>query len=92
MVESLGGGDAGLDPQRALLIVASVIGKGTRLLAISRDLRDAHIGARTYLVGVQIAETEKQILQLASNLTFSSKGATIVLTPFRVLSIGSALS
>ncbi|MBN3815243.1 hypothetical protein G3N57_00855 [Paraburkholderia sp. Se-20369] len=45
------------DPQGALLIVAAVVGRGTKLLSISRDLRDIHYGARTYVIGAQIGLT-----------------------------------
>ena len=79
------------DRNRALLIVAAVIGKGTRLLSISRDLRDIHFGARCYVIGFQVAETQSQITTLKQNLkspATKSRWDTVIHT---ALAIGKGL-
>ncbi|SDC49475.1 hypothetical protein [Paraburkholderia lycopersici] len=75
-----------------LLIVAAVIGRGTKLLSISRDLRDLHEGARTYFVGAQIAETSNQILVLKQNLEYSATKASIQIRRFRQIAGGARLA
>lgn len=76
----------------ALLIVAGVIGKGSRLLSISRDLRDIHTGARLYVVGFQVAETLEQIRRLSQNLWFSAVKANISIERFSEMAIGSSIA
>ena len=78
-------------PEDAILIVAAVIGKGTKLLSISRDLRDVHIGARNYMVGFQITETLAESVHLQSNLVYSSIASNIQFDFFDRLAIGSSL-
>lgn len=80
------------DPQGALLIVAAVVGRGTKLLSISRDLRDIHYGARTYLIGAQIAETATQVNALAPNLKHSATQANINVERFMGIAIGPGIS
>ncbi|WP_186156652.1 hypothetical protein [Burkholderia gladioli] len=79
------------DPQGALLIVAAVVGRGTKLLSISRDLRDIHFGARTYVIGAQIAETATQVNALAPNLKHSATGANINVERFMGIAIGPGI-
>lgn len=81
-----------LDEQDALIVVAAVVGRGTKLLSISRDLRNSHKGARTYIVGVQIAEVHSEITSLGHNLRYSAEGATISVESFLALAIGKGLS
>lgn len=75
-----------------LLIVAAVIGRGTKLLSISRDLRDLHEGARTYFVGAQIAETSNQISVLKQNLEYSATKASIQIRRFCQIAGGARLA
>lgn len=72
----------------AILIVAAVIGRGTQLLSISRDLRDIHFGARHYLVGFQIADSIAVHLQLKANLKFSSKKSSINVSIMESMAVG----
>lgn len=75
----------------SLLIIAAVVGRGTELLSISRDLRPIHIGARTYLIGAQVSETRSQIVSLERNLKFSSVSASIDISTFSSIAIGVSL-
>lgn len=75
----------------ALLVVAAVIGRGSRLLSISRDLRPLHTGARTYIIGAQITETEEQIIGLWRNLVYSASKAQILVERFATVAIGSGI-
>ncbi len=72
----------------ALVIVAATVGKGSKLLSISRDLRDVHTGARCYVVGAQIAETKGQINVLKQNLKSPSSNANWRLETFISLAVG----
>jgi hypothetical protein len=74
-----------------LLIVGAVVGRGTRLLSISRDLRDIHEGARTYLIGAQISETVNQISVLTGNLRYSATDANIEIRRFAQIAVGAGL-
>lgn len=85
-------GNITLRQEAALLIAASVVGRGTRLLSISRDLRNVHFGARTYLIGAQIAETNAQVTALAANLKHSADNSTINVATFTAIAVGSGLS
>jgi hypothetical protein len=75
----------------ALLIVAAVVGRGSRLLSISRDLRSLHIGARTYIIGAQIAEAEEQIKSLSRNLEYSATKAQILIERFASVATGKGI-
>ena len=75
-----------------LLIVAAIVGRGSKLLSIGRDLRPIHIGAKTYLVGAQIAETQSQINSLVGNLRYSAEGSLIHVDVFASVAIGESLS
>ena len=77
-----------LEKEGALLIVAAVIGHGTRLLSISRDLRDLHVGARHYMIGFQLAESIDDCAQLKSNLKFSAIKSAISVSIMESLAIG----
>ncbi|BCQ22398.1 hypothetical protein NK8_05070 [Caballeronia sp. NK8] len=74
-----------------LLIVAAVVGRGTRLLSISRDLRDLHEGARTYLIGAQVAEASNQIGALTGNLRYSATKANIEIQRYAEVAVGAGL-
>ncbi|OLL28142.1 hypothetical protein BTH42_29685 [Burkholderia sp. SRS-W-2-2016] len=80
-----------ISKESGLLIVAAVAGRGTRMLSISRDLRDLHEGARTYLIGAQIAETANQIKVLTDNLKYSATKANIEVVRFSQIAIGAGL-
>ncbi|WP_211442734.1 hypothetical protein [Collimonas humicola] len=80
-----------LDTSKALLIVAAVVGRGSKLLSISRDLRALHAGARTYVIGAQVAETRAQIIALNRNLEYSATKAQILIETFSSLAIGVGL-
>ncbi|CAB3863689.1 hypothetical protein LMG26689_02625 [Achromobacter animicus] len=84
-------GRAVLDKTCGILVVAAVVGSGTRLLSVSRDLRDIHIGARTYLIGVQIAETAAQLAALKPNLKHSASGAEIRVERFMGVAVGQGI-
>lgn len=79
-----------LNSERGLLIVAAVISKGSTLLGVSRDLRTTHMGAKTYLVGVQICESSSDASFLKRNLT-QTKDKSCVFDCYHTLAIGSAL-
>ncbi len=74
-----------------LLIVAAVVGRGTRLLSISRDLRDKHLGARHFLVGFQVSGLVADKERLRTNLCFSATKAEISLSSMEFLAIGNTL-
>jgi hypothetical protein len=81
-----------IDKHGALLIITAVVGRGSKLLAISRDLRPIHTGARTYVIGAQVAETQAQISSLIGNLKYSAEGSLILVEIFSKLAIGDTLS
>lgn len=81
-----------LHSEKALLIVAAVIGKGAKLRSISRDLRDIHTGARHYLIGFQIGESIEDFGKLRSNLVFSAKKSVITVSILETLAIGRTVS
>ncbi|CAJ0773262.1 hypothetical protein [Ralstonia chuxiongensis] len=85
-------GSAQLDAEAAVVIVAAVAGRGTKLLSISRDLRSVHKGARTYIVGVQLAETLSEIGNLKGNLVYSADNAAISVDCFLKMAVGRGLS
>ncbi|UEP44563.1 hypothetical protein [Burkholderia sp. B21-005] len=84
-------GDAELDGTAGILVVAAVVGRGTRLLSISRDLRDVHSGARTYFIGAQIAETAAQLSALPLNLKHSASEAEIRIERFKGVAVGQGI-
>ena len=77
-----------LDKDKALLIVAAVIGRGTGLLSISRDLRDLHDGARHYMIGFQLTDSINDCEQLKKNLKFSANKSVINVSIMESLAIG----
>lgn len=77
-----------LDKEEALLIVAAVIGHGTRLRSISRDLRDLHNGARHYMIGFQLTESINDCEQLKKDLRFSANQSVINVSIMESLAIG----
>jgi hypothetical protein len=73
-----------LNKHRALLVVGAVVGRGTQMLSISRDLRLLHNGSKTYLIGLQISELhahgnflEKNLKQTKERTNRHFKYATI---------------
>ncbi|MBX9893708.1 MAG: hypothetical protein K2Y09_00805 [Nitrosomonas sp.] len=80
-----------IDEEKALLIVAAVIGRGTKLLSISRSLRDIHIGARHYMIGFQLAESINDCVQLKNNLKFSASNSVINISIMESLAIGRTI-
>lgn len=84
-------GKADLDGAAGILVVAAVVGRGTRLLSISRDLRDVHSGARTYFIGAQIAETAAQLDALPKNLKHSATKAEIRIERFAGVAVGEGI-
>lgn len=72
--------------------MAAVVGRGSKFLSISRDLRPVHVGAKTYLIGAQIAETQFQITSLQGNLKYSAEGASILVEAFISVAIGESLA
>lgn len=81
-----------IDKNKSLLVVAGVIGRGSRLLSISRDLRDIHEGGRLYLVGFQVSESYEQIVRLTQNLRFSAVSAHISVERYAEMAIGGAIA
>jgi hypothetical protein len=59
------GSDAGV------IVCAAVVGKGSQLLDISRQLRSFHKGPRLYLIGFQVAEVAEDLRLLVTNLSQS---------------------
>lgn len=74
----------GLAEGDGVIICATVIGKGSQLLEISRSLRDMHKGPRLYLVGYQVAEKRGELKTLRANLRHSKN------VPYQVETYGSA--
>lgn len=72
-----------------LVIVGLVIGRGTKLLSISRELRNLHVGARYYLIGIQASESLDQQKRLGENLGWSSSNADVKILRFRSIALGT---
>lgn len=53
------------------IVCAAVVGKGSQLLEVSRNLRDKHAGPRLYILGYQVAETRGELKSLLANLRHS---------------------
>jgi hypothetical protein len=79
-----------LDKDRALLIVASVIGKGNSLLSLSRELRNHHHGAKVYLAGIQLDHSLAAAQFLVKNLTKVSDNSS-QFHVFETFATGTAL-
>lgn len=79
-----------LDQERALLIVAAVVGQGHTILGVSRDLRPCHIGSKIYIVGMQICETAREQHFLKTNLANTKDGTNRFLS-WKRLATGSGL-
>jgi hypothetical protein len=80
-----------IDTDKALLIVAAVIGRGTKLRSISRDLRDIHSGARHYVVGFQLGESIDNDEKLKKDLQFSAKKSSITVSVMESQAIDRAV-
>lgn len=79
-----------LDEERALLVVAAVIGQGHTILGISRDLRPCHYGSKVYIIGMQICETAREQHFLKTNLANTKDGTNRFLS-WKKLATGSGL-
>ena len=72
-----------------VLIVAAIVGNGSRLLTISRDLRNRHPhGFRQYLVGISLGATARGQEELERNLKFAPRFAKYDVQTFRSFAIG----
>jgi hypothetical protein len=60
-----------LDKDRAILIVAGIVGRGTALLSLSRELRTHHFGAKIYLSGAHLDYSISAAQFLKNNLTMA---------------------
>lgn len=60
-----------------IVCVAAVVGRGNSLLSLSRDLRNCHVGARLYVIGMQVTESLAKLKTFDRNLTHSSHKAKI---------------
>lgn len=60
-----------------IVCVAAVVGRGNAMLSLSRDLRNCHIGARLYLIGVQVTESLTKLATFDRNLKHSSHKSPI---------------
>jgi hypothetical protein len=80
-------GESTIDREAPIVCVAAVVGAGNSLLSLSRDLRSYHIGARLYLIGLQISESAAQLDTFDRNLKHSaSKSPMEVLRRYSLLS------
>lgn len=60
-----------------IVCVAAVVGGGNALLSLNRDLRNCHVGARLYLIGMQIVGSLAQLSTFDRNLKHSSQKSPI---------------
>ena len=60
--------DVEMPKDAGVVICAAVVGKGSRLLEISRALRDKDCGARLYVVGFQVTDSREELTALTQNL------------------------
>lgn len=60
-----------------IVCVAAVVGRGNAMLSLSRDLRNCHVGARLYLIGVQVTESLAKLENFDRNLKHSSHKSPI---------------
>jgi hypothetical protein len=72
------------------IVCAAVVGKGSQLLEVSRSLRDKHDGARLFLIGYQVAETQAQLKALPDHLKHS-KGVPHDYVAFGQVAVGTQL-
>jgi hypothetical protein len=70
--------DYRFDCNRAVLIIASSIGKGSKLLSLARSLRDKHIGFKSFLIFSQVASSNAELVLLKSNLQQNRDGQNVV--------------
>jgi hypothetical protein len=61
----------------SIVCVGAVVGGGNALLALSRELRNCHQGARLYVIGFQAVESAPRVETFDKNLKYSSHGAAI---------------
>lgn len=76
--------EAALDKEAGIIVCATVVGKGSQLLEVSRSLRDMHEGPRLYIIGYQVAETRSELKTLKANLKHSKS------VPYQVETYGAA--
>jgi len=84
--------DAQFQRGDAVLVVAGVVGRGTQLLSLSRDLRSLHEGPRHYLGLFQCSAEIRDCEVLRKNLTFSATGEHIECSFMESLAIGIGTS
>ncbi|KQW60467.1 hypothetical protein ASC92_27665 [Variovorax sp. Root411] len=70
-------GESTIDRAAPIVCVAAVVGRGNALLSLSRDLRNCHVGARLYLIGMQVAESSAKLDTFDRNLKHSSHKSPI---------------
>ena len=70
-------GESTIDRTAPIVCVAAVVGRGNALLSLSRDLRNCHVGARLYLIGMQVAESLTKLNTFDRNLKHSSHKSPI---------------
>jgi hypothetical protein len=83
---------AGRDVARVecgVLIVAAVVGGGAAILSLSRALRGVQTGPRTFLIGMQVADTGEHIQTFDRNIKQSAHRAAIEIVRFGQAAIGS---
>ena len=66
-----------IDSDGAIVCIASVISRGSSLLALSRELRNCHRGPRLYVIGMHVSDSASKISTFDSNLKHSAHGACI---------------
>lgn len=81
-------GSSEFEDGEGLLIVAAVIGRGTKLLSLSMDLREQHKGPRQYLIGFHLGERTGDQVRLGSNLKFTPDNWNIEVTTMEFLALG----
>ncbi|MCR9276935.1 MAG: hypothetical protein NXH85_03090 [Pseudomonadaceae bacterium] len=77
---------------QAILVVAAVVGRGTELLSISRDLRTRHAGPRHYLILFQVCPEIRDADVLRKNLRFSSTGQQISVSLMDSIAVGTGIA
>jgi hypothetical protein len=66
-----------VDRTAPIVCVSAVVGRGNALLALSRDLRNCHIGARLFVIGMQVSESVAKLDTFDRNLKHSSHKSPI---------------
>lgn len=66
-----------VDRNAPVVCVAAVVGSGNALMSLNRDLRNCHVGARLYVIGMQITGSLTQLNTFDRNLKHSSHKSPI---------------